>query len=635
MSNKALGEHTGFPRHENRLDQSESTETEHSGPPRHENWLAKPSGTHTPLLPANAPSQPVRFAFAICPFAFAVCPFAFAILPFAFAIRLFVFAIRPFAFAICPFTFMICLSLFAVFSLAFINFIQEDSVRHSKEPLFLSNGASQVDNGDNDALFYNPDEQVDDEQDEGATSGQDEDIEDDADEEFGLTKSLMLGLQQHAKDWKRPLDSVMWIANLIIATKERRVSGNAWNAFQSKHPEDPQKETHPHHQYVAEVIKPAYQALIASHGGAESSEWKQEAQELVAEHKKLKSGFAKKVGLSPADIGSQLNSLKRHWTDDALSAAWMNIHWIKAVFLPTSTLLPKIHSHILVAQGETGIHLTTAPKRLPPDMHGRRTACTAELTRIFEEQNDAAIGPKFPWSTIPAFLIRHRLYISGWPSKSEFPSVLGLIVSSLQTEHWTNLWNQLFAVEEHKRLVVKRLDIPATDWHEYIGKQKSVASGNVGTSGEQAREAGKRRKRKEVPGGGSGKGKRRKVLSNPIIDEDESPEPLVGGESPEPLVGGESLEDHQVSAPPEPLQSNMFAKFAPGTLFDASLTKYNFDFDEQIHFDMNSLNPNEGTNLLDFVNPASPPANTLNLDFSQFPDLDMSENQDLLLCPML
>ncbi|KAF9509703.1 hypothetical protein BS47DRAFT_1365084 [Hydnum rufescens UP504] len=318
----------------------------------------------------------------------------------------------------------------------------------------------------------------------------------------------MLGLQQCAKDWKRPLDSMMRIANLIIATKERQVGGNAWNAFQSKHPEDPQKETHPHHQYIAEVIKPAYQALIASHGGAESSEWKQEAQELVAEHKKLKSGFAKKVGLSPADIGN-LAASKHNAVICGLPAMKQ---WIKVVFPPTSTLLPKIHSHILVAQGETGIHLTMAPKQLPPDMHGRRTACTAELTWIFEEQNDAAIGPKFPWSTILAFLIRHHLYISGWLSKSKFPSVLGLIVSSLWMEHWTNLWNWLFAVEEHKHLVVKWLDIPASedisddtclirdnnnstlsivDWHEYIRKQKSVASGNVGTSGEQAREAGK------------------------------------------------------------------------------------------------------------------------------------------------
>ncbi|KAF9520690.1 hypothetical protein BS47DRAFT_1357122 [Hydnum rufescens UP504] len=456
---------------------------------------------------------------------------------------------------------------------------------------------------------------TDDEQDEGATSGQDEDIEDDADEEF--VTSMMSGgrftreqILEHAKDWKRPLDSMMRIANLIIAMKERRVGGNAWNAFQSKHPEDPQKETVP---ITSMLLR------------AESSEWKQEAQELVAEHKKLKSGFAKKVGLSPADIGSQLNSLKRHWTDDALSAAWMNIHvatflvsghpdlaaskhnavicgspamkqWIKAVFPPTSTLLPKIHSHILVAQGETGIHLTTAPKRLPPDMHGRQTPVLLNSLGFLKNKMTQQLGRSF-------------LGAQSWRSLFDiFPSVLGLIVSSLWTEHWTNLWNRLFAVEEHKHLVVKWLDILASedisddtclirdnnnstlsvaDWHEYIGKQKSVASGNVGTSGEQAREAGKRRKRKEVPG-----------------DEDESPEPLVGGESPEPLVGGESLEDHQVSAPPEPLQSNMFAKFAPGTLFDPSLTKYNFDFDKQIHFDMNSLNPNEGTNLLDFVNPA-------------------------------
>jgi hypothetical protein len=171
--------------------------------------------------------------------------------------------------------------------------LEEDSVHHSKEPLFLSDGVSQVDNGDNDTLFYNPDELVDDEQDEGAISGQDEDIEDDADEELvmsmmsggcftqeqilkvqGLTKSLMIGLRQHAKDWKCPLDSMMQIVNLIIATKEQQVGGNDWNAFQSKYPEDPQKETCPHHQYVAEVIKPAYQALITSHSGAESDKWK-------------------------------------------------------------------------------------------------------------------------------------------------------------------------------------------------------------------------------------------------------------------------------------------------------------------------------------------------------------------------
>jgi hypothetical protein len=96
-------------------------------------------------------------------------------------------------------------------------------------------------------------------------------------------------------------------------------------------------------------------------------------------------------------------------------------------------------------------------------MHGQQTACTAELTQIFEEQSDTAIGPKFPWSAIPAFLIRNHLHISGWPSKSKFPSVLGLVVSLLRTEHWTNLWNWLFAVEEHKHLVVKRLDIPANE----------------------------------------------------------------------------------------------------------------------------------------------------------------------------
>ena len=58
-----------------------------------------------------------------------------------------------------------------------------------------------------------------------------------------LAKTLMTTLGQHAKAWKRPLDAVMQIANLLFATKERRAGGNAWNAFQNAFPEDPDKAT--------------------------------------------------------------------------------------------------------------------------------------------------------------------------------------------------------------------------------------------------------------------------------------------------------------------------------------------------------------------------------------------------------
>jgi hypothetical protein len=58
-----------------------------------------------------------------------------------------------------------------------------------------------------------------------------------------LAKSLMNSLRQRAKAWKRPLDSLMRISNLVIATKERRTGGNVWNAYQSAFPEDPEKTT--------------------------------------------------------------------------------------------------------------------------------------------------------------------------------------------------------------------------------------------------------------------------------------------------------------------------------------------------------------------------------------------------------
>jgi hypothetical protein len=427
---------------------------------------------------------------------------------------------------------------------------------------------------------------------------------------------------------------------------------------------------------------------------------------MVAEHKKVKVDFAKKVGLSAADVGSQLRSLKRRWMDDALSAAWMNIHiaaifvsghpdlaasrhnaiicgspamkqWVKAELPVATSLLPKIHSYILVSQGETGIRPKSAPKRLPPDMHGRRVACTAELTRLFEEWSGAAIGPRFPWGTIPAFLIRHRLHISNWPSKSEFPSVLGLVVSSVRTEHWTSMWNRLFAVDEQKRLVVKRLDVPGnedlpdstclvkdtnnstllvSDWDGDISKRKSAAkdssavSDGVGTSGERAREAEvgtnpkKRRKTKDVSESTSGKGrKRRKVVSNSIIDEDESPRPSFtdeGNEHPQPSsvnptalahLSSPVLTPSSISALPSPALSGAFGPIPmPGAMVDPTSLIYNFDFDEQLHFDMHDFEThNSATNSLN-PNPHNLSANSLDL-FSQFPGLDMSKNQDLLL----
>ena len=270
MSNGTLGERTGFPRHENQLDTSKSSAAERSGPPRRENRLntskssvaersgpphrenrlAKPSGTvGSPAAlqvrgrslspPTRAPSPPTR---APSPSTRVPSPPVCVPSPPTHSPLLPTRSPSPNPFPLDAES-------------------PEDSMGRSEEPLFLSDEASESESDDN--IFYDPDERIEDDPDEGAFSEQDEDtVEDDTNEEVitsmmtggrftreqilevqDLTKSLMIGLRQCAKKWKRPLDSVMRIANLIITTKERRVGGNVWNAFQSTYPEDPQKET--------------------------------------------------------------------------------------------------------------------------------------------------------------------------------------------------------------------------------------------------------------------------------------------------------------------------------------------------------------------------------------------------------
>src|SRR5271155_4619344 len=140
----------------------------------------------------------------------------------------------------------------------------------------------------------------------------------------------------------------------------------------------------PRHQYVAEVIKPAYLALVQEHGGSQLETWKRKAKELVAEHTKRKTGSAIKISLNAAELGSQMKSLNKRWSDDAQWGARLNMHimyiivsgnpdlaaskyntmvcgthamqkWCKAELPVASSLLPKIHSYIVAEGGMTGI----------------------------------------------------------------------------------------------------------------------------------------------------------------------------------------------------------------------------------------------------------------------------------------
>jgi hypothetical protein len=139
----------------------------------------------------------------------------------------------------------------------------EDSVRDSPSrlPLFLSDDESDMGDPKFDLDADVEDDPAADDEDEGNTLNDNDDDEEEEEEIVSsmmtggrftreqvlevkdLAKTLVTTLQRCAKDWKRPLDTVMRIANLVIATKERRAGGNAWNAYQNAFPEDPDKAT--------------------------------------------------------------------------------------------------------------------------------------------------------------------------------------------------------------------------------------------------------------------------------------------------------------------------------------------------------------------------------------------------------
>ncbi|KAF9520035.1 hypothetical protein BS47DRAFT_1387650 [Hydnum rufescens UP504] len=208
--------------------------------------------------------------------------------------------------------------------------------------------------------------------------------------------------------------------------------------------------------------------------------------------------------------------------------------------------------------------------------------------------------------------------------------MLGFTVSSVQTEHWTNLWNRLFTVDDNKRLTVKRLEPPedqalqpttmlvhnsddltlhVADWEGEVAKKKpsaedgSVPSEQGGTSGDPNPDDGadgttrpnpKRRRKNEVTDG---------------KDEDEGPQ-ATSTHSIGPALSS-------TSTPPSPLPvfgvGTMGPPMADVDVTSVALSTYHSTF-KFMPMDINDF-----------------PTSNVDVDFSQFPGLDIFENQDLLL----
>ncbi|KAF9508090.1 hypothetical protein BS47DRAFT_1366180 [Hydnum rufescens UP504] len=365
----------------------------------------------------------------------------------------------------------------------------------------------------------------------------------------GLTNDLMVGLRHCAKAWGCPLDAMMWIVNLVIATKEQQAGGNAWNAYQNAFPEDPEKATH------------------KEHGGSQSEAWKRKVKELVAEHMKHKVVTAQKISLNAAELGSQMKSLNKRWSDGVKWGAKLNMHimyiiisgnpdiaaskhntmvcgmsamqkWCKVELPVQTSLLLKIHSYIIATEGLMGIRPTQAPKWMPPDMHAKQTP--------YWEGKVAKKKPSAKDGSVP----------------SEQGGTLG---------------------------------DPNTD------------DGADGTT----RPNPKRRKNEVTDGSGTRRGaKRKKVVSNPIIeDEDEGPQ-AMSTHSIGPALSS-------TSTPPSPLPMFGVGTMGPPmvdvdvTLVASSTYHSTFEF---MPMDINDF-----------------PMSNVDIDFSQFPGLDIFENQDLLL----
>ncbi|KAF9516243.1 hypothetical protein BS47DRAFT_1360436 [Hydnum rufescens UP504] len=291
-------------------------------------------------------------------------------------------------------------------------------------------------------------------------------------------------------------------------------------------------------------------SLILEHGGEDSAEWKKKAKELVEQHNASKAAQATVITLSPAAMGKVIKKTTKHWTNDLKWMATMNIHgfcalfsgipdevaskhnavftgtpamkaWLDESFPKDSMLLKMIHSHILVYQGEQWLQRDMR-RKVPKTMHMMQKEISEELQNLLKP----FVGhvPRVPWATLPRFLANNHLKMENWVTELDFPNLMSLDVSVVQTDTYES--EGLGGPESHNG--VNGVGSSATE-NAPPPEPNNPQSNSVATGSSRSRKrrsdtsGGLVQKKKQVHGGRK-KGARDMISSEFIAESDEEPE---------------------------------------------------------------------------------------------------------------
>ncbi|KAF8330336.1 uncharacterized protein EI90DRAFT_3016785 [Cantharellus anzutake] len=94
-----------------------------------------------------------------------------------------------------------------------------------------------------------------------------------------IYQSFLISVNDWAESRHRTITSALNHISLAFATRERRASGNPWNAYLELNP-NPDSSMR-YDQYIQNIARPNYNKLTQDHGGKGSQGWQAKAQELI------------------------------------------------------------------------------------------------------------------------------------------------------------------------------------------------------------------------------------------------------------------------------------------------------------------------------------------------------------------
>ncbi|KAF8326592.1 uncharacterized protein EI90DRAFT_3156523 [Cantharellus anzutake] len=310
-----------------------------------------------------------------------------------------------------------------------------------------------------------------------------------------IYQSFLISVNDWAESRHRTITSALNHISLAFATRERRASGNPWNAYLELNP-NPDSSMR-YDQYIQNIARPNYNKLTQDHGGKGSQGWQAKAQELIQLQDAKKRDSISMIRDDAKDQGGMIKRIVKSWKQDSVAARFAGIH-MAMMILPSHKAAsdmgtfesnsPHLHQFITSKLGKETTFIpelhsiisgVDAPATEAVGRDKLRSKCREYLCQI-AEQASMPFKKNFQWNQFIARLIRQGKQLVNWRDNLPLAHVFSGEYLQKKTDTWEMLWTSCTGADNQPKLFIQSRPSGSDVIVVAVNEEAILSSGDAG-----------------------------------------------------------------------------------------------------------------------------------------------------------